>query len=117
MNIFVSFLLHNQIINFCKRFSSWFENPETKVKQFAHFESGFLKVKPNSSPLFITYTSSHTFGVALIEEGIYDEENKAISLESTSVGRTSVNKPPEVIKVRKVCIFLTQFLFYIKCKI
>jgi hypothetical protein len=84
---------------FIFRFSSWFENSETNAKQFAHFESGFLKVKPNSSPLFLTYTSSHTFGVALIEEGVFDDANKIINLESTSVGRTSINKPPEVVKV------------------
>jgi len=49
--------------------------------------------------LLLTYVSSHNFGLTVIEEGVYDEASKAFSLESTSIGRTSVNKPPEVTKV------------------
>ena len=92
------FSLAISILTF-SRLTSWFENPETKSKQFAHFESGFLKANPNSSPLLLTYVSSHNFGLTVIEEGVYDEASKAFSLESTSIGRTSVNKPPEVTKV------------------
>ena len=60
---------------------------------------GFLKVKPNSSPLYLCYTSSHNNGLTTIEEGSYDDSNMSFSLESTAIGRTSINKPPAVIKV------------------
>jgi hypothetical protein len=89
------------------RFSAWFENPETKEKKHAHFEYGFLKVKPNSEPLYLTYTSSHNNGVALVEEGVYDEATNSFTLESKSVGRTSVNKPPSVVQVSPNFQYLT----------
>ena len=80
------------------RFSSWFED-EQGQKKFAHFETGFLKVKPGSQPLFLTYTSSHNNGLTLIEEGALDDANSLITLESINVGRCSINKPPAVLKV------------------
>jgi hypothetical protein len=49
--------------------------------------------------LFLTYVSSHNFGLTVIEEGVYDEASKTFSLESTNIGRSSTNKPPEVTKV------------------
>ena len=47
----------------------------------------------------MTYTSSHNFGLTVIEEGLFDDANKTISLESIDVGRTSMNKSPNVLKV------------------
>ncbi|CAF0709338.1 unnamed protein product [Brachionus calyciflorus] len=83
------------------KFSSWFENPETKEKKFAHFESGFLKVKPASSPIYVTYTSSHNNGLTIIEEGSYNENECFFSIESNHIGRTSINKPPQVLKTKR----------------
>lgn len=88
------------------RFSSWFEkkvkldNGEELVeKKGAHFETGFLKAKPNSSPLFLSYTSTHNNGIDIVEEGVYDESKKLIVLESIGLIRSSFSKPPFVQKV------------------
>ena len=56
----------------------------------------------------MVYTSSHNNGLALVEEGVFDEENKLIHLKSMNVGRTSINKPPAVIEVMRNNHFYTQ---------
>ena len=81
-----------------KSFKSWIQT-ENGEKKYLHFESGFLKVKPDSSPLMLTYTSSHNNGLTLIEEGFLDDLNKKITLESINVSRISVSKPPSVLEV------------------
>lgn len=67
-------------------FVSWVDT-ENGAKKL-HFESGFLKVKPDSNPLMVTYTSSHNNGLTLIEEGTFDGQK--ITLESLNVSRISI---------------------------
>ncbi len=62
----------------------------------AHCEYGFLKINPNGA---LSYSSTQNTGLSAIEEGKYDNENKTISLESSSILRSSFNNPPEVKKV------------------
>ena len=84
---------------------------ENNEKQMAHFEKGFVKVKPNSEPAHVTYVSAHNNGLSLVEEGTYDPVDKRIILESTNIGRLSINKPPEVLKVN---LTISSFIFISK---
>ena len=80
------------------RFSSWFTNKETGQKTFAHFETGFLRVKPQpgqalggTTPpvLFLSYMSAHNFGMAAIEEGTLSPEEQA----QQKIRLTSASEP------------------------
>ena len=65
----------------------------------AHCEYGFLKVRPNTNPPSISYTSTQNTSITTIEEGEYVEAEKAIKLDTNSVGRSSKNPEPSVTKV------------------
>ena len=52
--------------------------------------------------MYVTYTSSHNNGLTIIEEGSFNENETFFSIESNHIGRTSINKPPSVLKVIKI---------------
>ncbi len=81
------------------KYQSWRTDPATGDRQYLHFESGYLKVKPGSDPLYLVYTSAHNNGNSIIEEGTFDPATKTITLESTHLARTSVNKPAGTVQV------------------
>jgi len=47
----------------------------------------------------MVYTSSHNNGLAIIEEGVFNEQNKLIHLKSKNVSRTSINQLPALEEV------------------
>lgn len=60
-------------------------------------ETGFLKMKPQSDPGFFIYTSSHNNGIVLVEEGSLSGDK--LVLDSTGIARSTISKPPHVLKV------------------
>jgi hypothetical protein len=81
------------------KYQSWRTDPSTGDRQYLHFESGYLKVKAGTNPLYLVYTSSHNNGNSIIEEGTFDAETKTLNLESTHLARTSINNPSGTVKV------------------
>lgn len=81
------------------RSTSWLITDDKK-KIIAHCEYGFLKVRPNTNPPVICYTSTQNTSISTVEEGTYDDSNKVISLDTKSIARSETNKPPEVTKVK-----------------
>ncbi|XP_063704642.1 peroxynitrite isomerase THAP4-like [Culicoides brevitarsis] len=78
-------------------YSSKSYHPETNKPM--HFESGFLRINPGTQNL--AFMVSHNFGLAILEEGTVDENEKRISLESKTIARMSFSKEPEVTGLRR----------------
>lgn len=70
------------------RLYSW--KPENNVP--LHRETGFIRIKPESN--HIAFMAAHNLGVVEIQEG--EVQGQELTVETTSLGRTSFNKPPEV---------------------
>lgn len=86
------------MIHLKKRFVSWLHKPNDQ-KIMAHCEYAFLKIIPNTNPPKVVYSSTQNTSLVTIEEGVYEDNSKSITIESKSIGRSAFNKPPEVTSV------------------
>ncbi|KAK0066452.1 mastermind-like protein 2 [Biomphalaria pfeifferi] len=75
------------------KFYSW--KPENKMQ--LHRETGFIRIKPETN--HIAFMAAHNLGVVEIQEG--EVQGQELIVQTTSLGRTSFNKPPEVKSVRR----------------
>ncbi|KAH9487633.1 hypothetical protein Btru_070201 [Bulinus truncatus] len=73
------------------KFYSW--KPENKMQ--LHRETGFIRIKPESN--HIAFMAAHNLGVVEIQEGEF--QGQELTVQTSSLGRTSFNKPPEVKSV------------------
>ena len=62
-----------------------------------HKETGFIRVKPDTNQ--IAFVAAHNLGVVEILEGTYD--GTQLTVETVEKGRTSFNRPPEVLKTKR----------------
>lgn len=63
-----------------------------------HLESGFLRAHAGTST--VSFMVAHNFGLTTVEEGCWDQSS--ISLKSTSIGRMSDAKEPQVLSVERI---------------
>ncbi|XP_059163071.1 uncharacterized protein LOC131946372 isoform X2 [Physella acuta] len=75
------------------KFYSW--KPENGLP--LHRETGFIRIKPETN--HIAFVSAHNLGVVEIQEG--EVTGQELTVETTNLGRTSFNKPPEVKTLKR----------------
>jgi len=68
-----------------------------------HLESGFLRARGEN---LFSFMVAHNFGLTTLEEGSLN--NQVVLLKSTSIGRMSEAKDPQVLQIERKFIFIDE---------